>query len=221
MVLLAIDTSSQEGSLATAKLNGPQISELYLGEWQKHAGHSELATIELEKLLTRAGLSLRQLTHLVVNVGPGSFTGIRVGLSVARSLAYALKLPLAPISSLENMAHFYGQGETRVFVAHKAVQKFYYCAGYVSTEHGWKVELEPLSALESELANLHSSYPKVLIEGVTPNFRPHSRAQGLIEIVAKNLKNLHFLPWSQVGPLYVRASEAEEKLKRGIFALPK
>src|SRR6185437_6559107 len=132
--------------------------------WSKKAMHSELATVELQKLLTQAGIVLRDLTHLAVNVGPGSFTGLRVGLSLAKSLAYALSLPVWTKSSLELLAQSRGQPGSSVFVALKAVQNFYYIAGYDLNAQGAANErLAPQSAPEDQLKTLSASYSQTLV----------------------------------------------------------
>src|SRR4051812_2307414 len=97
---LAVATSGVYGSLALA---GKQVM------WDKKAMHSELATVKLQELLALANLTLKNLTHIAVNVGPGSFTGIRVGINLARTLAYGLSLPVAPFNSLALLAAKYLQ----------------------------------------------------------------------------------------------------------------
>lgn len=60
--------------------------------------------VDVDDLLREAGASPEELTGLVVGVGPGSFTGIRIGLSAARSLAFALSLKVAGVSTLRALA---------------------------------------------------------------------------------------------------------------------
>ena len=90
MILLSVDTSGLEGSLALARLENGQILNLHEAQWLKKAMHSEVATVKLQELLTASQTTLKDLTHLTVNVGPGSFTGLRVGLSLVKTLAYSL-----------------------------------------------------------------------------------------------------------------------------------
>jgi len=217
MILLAIDTSGPSGSLAIAEVEENTATRLHQAQWEKRAGHSELATVQLMELLKDARIQLRDITHIVVNIGPGSFTGIRVGMSLARSLAYSLDLPILGISSLENLAHAFAKGHSSAFVALKAVQNFYYCASFSLTDAGPVQTLAPRSADFVELPELAKPSTKVLIEGQTPGFAPGSLAEGLIELALQTSKNRNFLTWKSVEPLYIRGSEAEEKLKRGIL----
>jgi tRNA threonylcarbamoyladenosine biosynthesis protein TsaB len=59
---------------------------------------------DAEELLERAGAEPRELSRLVAGTGPGSFTGVRIGLAAARALAFALELPLAGVSTLDALA---------------------------------------------------------------------------------------------------------------------
>jgi tRNA threonylcarbamoyladenosine biosynthesis protein TsaB len=68
------------------------------------ARHSQELLPELERLLGEAGVAWDQLDSLAVGVGPGTFTGLRIGISTARALAQALGIPVRPVSSLEALA---------------------------------------------------------------------------------------------------------------------
>jgi tRNA threonylcarbamoyladenosine biosynthesis protein TsaB len=66
--------------------------------------HSVYLMPAIEEALSQAGLSLRSLQGIVVGKGPGSYTGVRIGVTVAKTMAWTLKLPVAGVSSLETMA---------------------------------------------------------------------------------------------------------------------
>jgi tRNA threonylcarbamoyl adenosine modification protein YeaZ len=232
MTLLAIDTSSATGSLAVAEVmaDNPAASKHQINSfrssirsvtWEKRASHSEIATVKLSELLQIANLSIEDVSHFAVNVGPGSFTGIRVGLSLARSLAYSLGRPLAGINSLENLALAHGRDGDTVFVALKAVQNFFYCAAYRVENDRMKLVIPPQSAAQADLEHLSNGSTKVLIESITPEFVHESNAPGLLERIVRFQTSptfsSMFSTWNQVEPLYIRGSEAEEKLKRGLL----
>ncbi|TAN02274.1 MAG: tRNA (adenosine(37)-N6)-threonylcarbamoyltransferase complex dimerization subunit type 1 TsaB, partial [Rhizobiaceae bacterium] len=67
-------------------------------------GHAEHLMGTIAGTLEEAGLSYRDLARIAVSVGPGSFTGVRVGVSAARGLALALKIPAIGVSTLEALA---------------------------------------------------------------------------------------------------------------------
>ncbi len=100
MKLLAFETSAQTASVAVVTLDG------VLGEITMNTGHthSERLMPAMDALLSQLGLGLEHLHGLVVSSGPGSFTGIRIGVATVKGLAHGAGLPVIPVSSLEGMA---------------------------------------------------------------------------------------------------------------------
>jgi tRNA threonylcarbamoyl adenosine modification protein YeaZ len=96
MLGLLIETSTERGLLALVK-DGKllQKADLPVG-----LNHSQQLMYYLEHLFTAVHLSITDLHYIAVGVGPGSYTGIRVGATVAKTLSYATKLPLIGISTL-------------------------------------------------------------------------------------------------------------------------
>jgi tRNA threonylcarbamoyl adenosine modification protein YeaZ len=106
MKILAWDTSSKMGSVALAEYEEGQapklISEFVLSV--DAAQHSEGLLWGIQQVLKSSRLELNQVDRLVVGVGPGSFTGLRVGITVARTLAQVCEIPVTPVSSLVALA---------------------------------------------------------------------------------------------------------------------
>lgn len=99
MNLLAIETSTESCSVALLCADGIfERSELAP---RRHAGR---VLPMAEAVLKEAGLQRKQLDGIAVGRGPGAFTGVRLGVSVAQGLAFALALPVVPVSSLAALA---------------------------------------------------------------------------------------------------------------------
>src|SRR2546422_9660294 len=100
MRVLAVETSTLSGGAAL--LDG----ELVVGEYvlDVRLTHSERLMAAIDRLLTDAGWTVGELEGLAVAVGPGSFTGLRVGLSTVKGLALALSIPIAAVPTLDAMA---------------------------------------------------------------------------------------------------------------------
>ncbi len=98
---LALTTSTGVISLAVADRAGRVVSVDVATERR----HAEEVTPRLQAALAEAGLVPADLGLLVVDIGPGRFTGLRVGLATVRGLAFALDLPVVALTSLEVLAH--------------------------------------------------------------------------------------------------------------------
>jgi tRNA threonylcarbamoyladenosine biosynthesis protein TsaB len=100
MRLLAIETSSPAGGVAL--LDGSRLVGEYLLDVQ--VTHSERVMTAVDRLLGDARWRVSDLEGLAVSIGPGSFTGLRIGVSTAKGLAFALSLTIAPVPTLDAMA---------------------------------------------------------------------------------------------------------------------
>jgi tRNA threonylcarbamoyl adenosine modification protein YeaZ len=97
-MILAIESASTDLSLAVA---GPDGAVLSTDAWSSdHRQAHELLPRALE-LLARSGLALSDCRMVAVGLGPGSFTGLRVGLSIAKGIAFSLEVPIVGVPSLE------------------------------------------------------------------------------------------------------------------------
>jgi len=95
-VILAIDTAAPRLQLAVLRADGSvDVSIDDLAQ-----GHAELLFPRIATLLERNRLAYRDLTRIAVTTGPGSFTGLRIGLSAARGLGLALEIPVIGVPSL-------------------------------------------------------------------------------------------------------------------------
>jgi tRNA threonylcarbamoyladenosine biosynthesis protein TsaB len=98
--ILVIDTSTRYGGVAVARGDGILAERLSVSERTIAA---RLPTL-VQEVLADAGMTMAELQGVGVVVGPGSFTGVRVGVACAKGIAYALGIPVAPCSSLELLA---------------------------------------------------------------------------------------------------------------------
>ena len=104
-VLLGIDTSTETASLALAQ------DKIVLAEltWRSKQNHTTQLLPNLNRLFGLTGITAKDLTAVVVAQGPGSFNGLRVGVSAAKGLAFSLGIPIVGINSLEVAAYQYAE----------------------------------------------------------------------------------------------------------------
>ena len=139
-MILAIDISTSNGSLALTD-HHRLLEEFPL---QSTAGYGEIVFAAMESLLRRHSVSIKDIQTFAVAQGPGTFTGVRMGLTLAQGLAEALDKPVCAVSNLAALA-FLGEGPRRAPVLDARRGK-YYTAVYSDT--GDLLEPERLRTLD-------------------------------------------------------------------------
>ena len=97
MTILALDTSNKTLSVAVELTDGTIIEQTIENTLQ----HSVLLVPTIEAVFKEAGITAKDLTKIIVAEGPGSYTGLRIGVTVAKTLAKSLGIPLVGVSSLD------------------------------------------------------------------------------------------------------------------------
>ena len=160
--VLGIETSTPLGSVALFG-GGRLQAELTL---RSPGTHSEKLFPSVERLLGLAGLSVRDLAAVAVSMGPGSFTGLRVGVAAAKGLAFSLQVPLYGIPTLEVLAASSFPGPSAVWAVMDARRGEVFAARFtlrrgrpemegdarVLTPAELSRELEPGSAVAGDLS---------------------------------------------------------------------
>jgi tRNA threonylcarbamoyladenosine biosynthesis protein TsaB len=125
MNLLAIDT-------AASVFSGALHTEKYTWYFEADAGmrHSELVMDCVDMLMRKAGLTPGDLSALACMGGPGSFTGLRIGFSLAKGLALSLGLPFVPVPTLDCMAYPFAMWPGLVVPVIDAKKNAFFCALY-------------------------------------------------------------------------------------------
>lgn len=98
--ILSIETSTSICSVAIHE----QGELIALAEIKEPGAHAEKLLLLVDELFEKAGLSFADLDAVAVSQGPGSYTGLRIGVSTAKGIAYALEIPLIGINTLQAMA---------------------------------------------------------------------------------------------------------------------
>ncbi|NTU83143.1 MAG: tRNA (adenosine(37)-N6)-threonylcarbamoyltransferase complex dimerization subunit type 1 TsaB, partial [Chloroflexales bacterium] len=110
-MLLAIDTSTGLTGLALYAATGPRAE----CAWESGRNHTAQLLPQLDALLRHVGAARGDLRAVAVALGPGSWSGLRVGMSVAKGLALAGGMPLLGVSTLDALAYQHGQPGAPVF----------------------------------------------------------------------------------------------------------
>jgi tRNA threonylcarbamoyladenosine biosynthesis protein TsaB len=220
MRILALETSGQAGSVAAAE--GPRlIGERALDPHQRSA--RSLAP-GIRALLTAIGWRIKDIELIAVTVGPGSFTGLRVGIATAKTLTYALDARCVGLNTLEVIAAQCRGDFQRLSVVIDAQRGQVFSARFEHDQPGWRMVAGPnvvdavrwLQELDSAvavsgpaLAKLAKKMPAGVV--VTAECDWHPRAATVAALAwGRHLAGVYDDVW-KLTPLYLRKSAAEEK----------
>ncbi len=177
--LLAFDLSTPMGVLV---LEGPGGTL-----WREIAGHLRVACLftEVKALMQEAGIGREDVALLGVGRGPGSFTGVRVAVTAAKTLAFSLGVPLVAPESLAVRAAGIGISAREAFVAMDARRGEVYYAAYGIGDGGLERLLEPgVAAPEKAAADLaiclERAHGEVVLTGTAIDAYAHVWPQGLV-----------------------------------------
>jgi len=135
MKILGIETCTEACSIAIADVDaGANPSNLLVRHSVPGRGHGDRVLGDIDELLREADWQLGDLDLIACGMGPGSFTGVRIGVSAAKSIAFGVELPLLGVSTLQIMAQT--SEHDRVFTALDARMGEVYFGAYARDEAG-------------------------------------------------------------------------------------
>jgi tRNA threonylcarbamoyladenosine biosynthesis protein TsaB len=217
MKILAIETSGPTFSIALAE-NGALVADIF---WHAGFTHSERLLPTLQWLLERAGWKIEDLQKIAVSTGPGSFTGIRVGLTGARTLAQGLDIPVIGVDTLDLIAAGIPACGCRVVTAIDALRGEVYAkrpgktaAEIIGIEDFCAIlkRLKGTTMVAGTAVAVHEAYLRKALKGricFAPPSLQYPRA-GVLALLAHDKPGTKYL---NVKPLYLRKSWAEERRK--------
>lgn len=225
MRILAVDTTTSSGSAALLE------DRRLVGEIDGESGttHSARLLGAVDHLLRSEGLAITDVDAFAVAAGPGSFTGIRIGLSTIKALSFASKKPVVPVSSLRALALKLALGGASLVCPVLDAKKGEVYAALFESTAGRLIELIPQGAYDP--ADLFSRLPAgkaiafIGAGSVVYRDRIPARVLETAAFPARTLFIAHEIgllgleglgegkgvPADGVEPLYFRRSQAEEK----------
>ena len=224
MIWLAIDCSGSSGSIALEQ-DGRLIYQCY---FNIDITHSETLMPQIDTALKFCKLTPADLSGIVTTIGPGSFTGLRIGLATAKGIAYGRKIPLLTYSTLELIAaNCYGS-KLPILVCLDAKMQELYAAMYSS-------ELKPLipdCVISPEALAARISEPVLLTGNMSDKMIPLLADKGVDVIPALEHQNLpvaaglfslmqlkpqsieyNFEALAELEPQYLRESTAQVRFR--------
>ena len=230
MKILAFETSAKAGSVAILD-KGILLAENYCNTGLTH---SQTLMVMAEDALKSCGLTPADVEAVAVAAGPGSFTGVRIGVAAAKGFAWGADLPCCGVSTLEAMATGLGVFDGYVLPVMDARRSQVYNAVFLA-ENGKLSRITEdraiaLSDLAEELKNLEKpiflvgdganlcyntlkdTVPSLVLP---PEHRMHQRAAGVALVAEEMLRRGEHCDGAALTPNYLRLSQAErERLEK-------
>jgi len=167
MLVLGLETAGEQGSVGLVR------DDELLGEQTFSAAlrHGEVLLCAIDTTLKMSQVGREDLELIAVSLGPGSFTGLRIGIATAKGLARALGIPLVGVSAFEAYAHLaaFWEGSVWVLLPDRR-DRVYYC-GFRQGERLLPPQAGSLSAFLERAREVHNSIDRALFIG--PGVEPH------------------------------------------------
>ncbi len=205
MIVLGLDTCLAACSVAV--LDGERV--LAHASEAMARGHQERLAPMAERVMAEAGLPFAAVQRIGVTVGPGSFTGLRVGLAFAKGLGAALGAPVAGVGLLETLA---AEARGLVFAAVDARREQVYLQGFEDGRPLMAPDALELGTAAARLAEIAGGRPLTLVGSGAPllaDFAPGARILTPAGADARRVAALAAArPPTPARPLYLRAPDA-------------
>lgn len=229
MIILAFDSSASPASVALYE-DGFLKGEFYMNT---SLTHSQTLMLLAEKLLEFTQTDIKNVDVFAVNAGPGSFTGVRIGVSCVKGMAMALGKPCVSVSTLEAMAQNLEVFNGLICAVMDARCSQVYNALFM-TENGKINRLcedraLSIAELETELSDFSDGEIMLVgdganicyenmkqLEGIklAPQNLRYQRAYGTAVVAYKKAENGETISSEELVPLYLRLPQAERELKK-------
>jgi tRNA threonylcarbamoyladenosine biosynthesis protein TsaB len=160
--IIGIDTSSFELGIGLVKDNEPILG---ISRYMRNS-HAEHISMSVDFLLTSCNISPSEITHVGIAVGPGSFTGLRIGISFIKGFCFSRSIKVLPVSSLESMAYSINIRERPIVTACDARSKEVFCARFEPCGNGLTRKSEDALVTIDRFMNMVSDTDTVVIDSL-------------------------------------------------------
>ena len=204
MILLGIESSSRK--LSVGLMKDKIFSELYSEKINDTANSLPILS---KQIINKALLSFEDLDAICISAGPGSFTGLRIGMSYAKGIALALNIPIVPISTFDSLAHDNTVKKLSVLI-YSHGNTFYICE-YNLDNGNLSKSTEPKVILKENVLKLSNNIVFNGPQNIFEDLKAHNlkiefkelSVENIIKISQKNFRLLKTKSLDNLVPEYV------------------
>ncbi|MFA3781722.1 tRNA (adenosine(37)-N6)-threonylcarbamoyltransferase complex dimerization subunit type 1 TsaB [Melioribacteraceae bacterium 4301-Me] len=208
--ILSIETSSELCSVALM-LNENTFSEINLK--QKHIHSQKLITV-VRQILDTFNMETRNLGSIAVSIGPGSFTGLRIGLTATKGIAFGAKLPIIPVPTFEAIAYYISKflpDSTKYAIANTANMEEVYFGRFQKRNQMYSI-VEQVHLEKKEILNDILSKDELLFGNVLHSTDDYLKANNVAEWAYLFGKDLLTYNYDYMEPFYLKKFVTRVKL---------
>lgn len=205
MIILAIESATGRAGVALGTSDGVIAS----AQVTRGPRHAEVLVPAIEFVCAQAGVALGDIDAVAVDIGPGLFTGLRVGIATANGLAQSLAKPMVAVPSLDLLAHAYLHAGDDIVSVIDARRGEVYAARYAVLDGSVKRVMDP-TVLPPD--DLRAQIGDAVLVGDVMN--PHIFDRPSAEVLARVAPSYDLVAANTVQPLYLRKSDAELNAER-------
>ncbi|KXZ39082.1 tRNA threonylcarbamoyl adenosine modification protein YeaZ [Alkalithermobacter thermoalcaliphilus JW-YL-7 = DSM 7308] len=223
MKVLGIDTSSKVAAVAIMD------EDKLIGEYiiNSNKSHSEKLMPIIQEIFSQCNLTVDDIDLVAVCIGPGSFTGLRIGVATAKSIAHSKQIPIVCVNSLETLAFNMNLSKGIICPIIDAQRNDVYTSKY-TWENNSLLCIEDISVknIDVLIDQIKDRYEQIIVVGdavdihkekleslnniyISPNSHKVPRASSVCQIALEKYKNNIIDDYMTANPLYIRKSQAE------------
>ena len=229
MKILALDSSAKTASAAIIK------DKKLIAEFFVNAGltHSQTLALLVDSVIKSVNITPEEINCFAVSSGPGSFTGIRIGIALVKGIAFAVNKPCVGVSTLEAIAYNHIEKNAFICSVMDARCNQVYNANFVSNNGKMERLCDDrailIEDLKHELLNVSNKYDKIILTGdgaepcytympdikeiiLADNIKRFQRASSVGFLALKELNQNNTVNAEELVPFYLRLPQAEREL---------
>jgi tRNA threonylcarbamoyl adenosine modification protein YeaZ len=236
MKVLGIDTSSQTASIAIMD-NEKLIAEYTINTKKTH---SQKLMPMIEEMFNESDVKIDEIDLIGVCIGPGSFTGLRIGMATAKAIAHVRDIPIVGVNSLESLAFNMNLSKFTISPIIDAQRNQVYTSKY-TWENNKLISIDDINvvSIDELVENIKNGAEEVILLGEAVNLykenfenikninissKSHniSKASSLCELaIDKYNRNIDVYNCYTINPMYIRKSQAEVQYDEKIMRIQK